>query len=76
MLKGVESCADPESFVRGSPTQTFFLCFFFFFLGGGGGGGRFCFFLFFFKVDEGRVDPNTTKTGNHRTAINAGLLAL
>ena len=32
----VLTCADPESFVRGSPTLITF--FFFFFLGGGGGG--------------------------------------
>ena len=32
-----DSCADPESFVRGGPTLTVF--FFFFFFGGGGGGG-------------------------------------
>ena len=34
-----DSCAYPESFVRGGPTLTFFL------------------------VDEGRKDPNTTKSG-------------
>ena len=43
--KGLQTCADPESFVRGGPTLTFFFFFFFF---------------FFFLVDEGRKDPNTT----------------
>ena len=33
-----DSCADPESFVRGGPTLTTF-----------------------FRVDEGRDNPNTTK---------------
>ena len=61
---------------RESNSDVFFVCFFvfccccFFFWGGGGSG------FVFLKVDEGRVDPNTTKTGHHRTAMNAGLLAL
>ena len=63
---------DLESFVRGGPTLTFFfVC---------------LFFRFFFFFDEGREDPNTTKTGYHRLAretpfngapiLNAGLVAL
>ena len=74
------SCADQESFLRGSPTLTTFVFFFFFF--------------FFFKFDGGRKDLNTTISGPSKArrrnvismafrwrvdvgpTLNAGLVAL
>ena len=44
------ACADPEIFVRGVHSDFFFFRFFFV-----------LFFCFVFLVDEGRMDPNTTK---------------
>ena len=53
---GLSSCEDPESFVRGGPTLTFFVCLFV------------CFLVDdFFLVDERRMDKkNPLKAGHHR----------